>query len=166
MEKAMKLGFVGWSMAHQTAEIAEAGQLIDETAVDQESDDSQERRLGDGGAPPVRRGRFDDRMGYAREGKEGGDDGDNDGDIAEDDLSLTLDESITHGSDQVIPFARQGLVPVERRQKCRRENEATERPSSVTPATEMDSASSVPSMGRSGRISNQAIHRRHFTSSP
>ena len=43
MEKAMQLGFAGRSMAYQTTEIAEAGQLIYETAVDQESNDGQER---------------------------------------------------------------------------------------------------------------------------
>src|SRR5262249_42634728 len=60
MEKAMKLGSAGRSMAYQTAKIAEAGQLIHEAAVDQESNDGQERRLNDHGAPPVQRGGLDD----------------------------------------------------------------------------------------------------------
>ena len=112
MEKALELALARRPMAYQTAEITEAGQLIYEATVDQESDDGQERRLGDRGAPPVRRGGLDDRVGYPSKGEEGGDDGDDDGGMAEDDLSLTLHESITYGSDQAIPFARRDLVLV------------------------------------------------------
>ena len=90
MEKATKSGFAGRSMVEQTAEIAEAGQLIHETAVDQESNDGQERRLSRHRAPAARRVGLDDRAGYSAQGEKRGDDGDDDGSIAEDDLSPKL----------------------------------------------------------------------------
>jgi hypothetical protein len=104
MKEALELSRTRGAMMHQTMEMAQAGQLVYESAVDEKADEGEEQRLAQRRAPPVQPCGLENGAGYSADGEEGGKDGDDDGGTANDEFSMTVHESMTHGRGQTAPF--------------------------------------------------------------
>ena len=60
------------AMMHQTMEMAQAGQLVYESAVDEKADEGEEQRLAQRRAPPVQPCGLENGAGYSADREEGG----------------------------------------------------------------------------------------------
>jgi len=104
MKEALELSRTTGAMMHHTMEMAEAGQLVHEPAVDQKADEGEEQRLAQRRAPPVRRSGVENGAGYSADSEKGGKDGDDDGSTANEAFSMTVHESVMHSRGQTAPF--------------------------------------------------------------
>src|SRR5215510_14854278 len=91
-------------MTHQTMEMAEASQVIHESAVDQKADEGQEQPLGKRRGPPGHPCGLQNCAGYSADCEEGSKDGDDDGGPSDDDFSTGVHGSVMHGRAQTVPF--------------------------------------------------------------